>query len=258
MAPSMTARHRLEAAGSPGPREPLDSHRIALHLSPATDTACSTTGYRAIRVRGDIDIVAANTWDGFDAKSGYASLEVLLSPGLLAGVAQEAGLPAHFAQLQTAHLLRDARLQSLLFALDADLRSASPYGDLFRESLELSLATALLLRGPAHAPEAPSPVSTHALERVAEYIAANLDKTLTLARLASIAGVSRSSLQRAFKRWCGLAVHQYVVHRRVERAQALILQGRESMSDIAAMAGFAHQSHMARWMRRIQQQAPAG
>jgi AraC family transcriptional regulator len=46
-------------------------------------------------------------------------------------------------------------------------------------------------------------------------------------------------------------VHQYVVQRRVERAKTLMLQDELSMAEIAQTVGFAHQSHMARHMRRV-------
>jgi AraC family transcriptional regulator len=39
--------------------------------------------------------------------------------------------------------------------------------------------------------------------------------------------------------------------RRVEKARSLLLRGTSAASEVAFAAGFAHQSHMARWMRRI-------
>jgi AraC family transcriptional regulator len=47
-----------------------------------------------------------------------------------------------------------------------------------------------------------------------------------------------------------MTVHRYVVRRRVERARTLLLQGELKASEVALASGFAHQSHMARWMRR--------
>jgi AraC family transcriptional regulator len=49
----------------------------------------------------------------------------------------------------------------------------------------------------------------------------------------------------------GLAVHQYVIQRRVELAKTLLLQKQKSITEIALEAGFAHQSHLARHMRRM-------
>jgi AraC family transcriptional regulator len=48
-----------------------------------------------------------------------------------------------------------------------------------------------------------------------------------------------------------MPVHQYVIQRRVERAKTLLMQKGLSMAEIALAAGFAHQSHMARHMRRV-------
>lgn len=207
-----------------------------------------TTGYRAVRTRGDIDIVAAHAVDGFEACAGYSSLEVLVAPGLLQRAADEFGLPPARARLSTACLLRDERLQGLLMALEADLRAGSPGAELFRDSVGASLAAALLLPG---RPSAQDCTPAHAMQRVVDYIEAHLDQALTLERLAAVAGVGPSSLQRAFKRWQGLAVHQYVVQRRVARARALIAEGQAPLAQVALMAGFAHQSHMARWLRRL-------
>jgi AraC family transcriptional regulator len=49
----------------------------------------------------------------------------------------------------------------------------------------------------------------------------------------------------------GQSVHAYVMERRVERARALLLEHRMSISEVALETGFAHQSHLARWMRRL-------
>ena len=49
----------------------------------------------------------------------------------------------------------------------------------------------------------------------------------------------------------GVAVHQYIIQRRVELATTLLLQEEKSITEIALEAGFAHQSHLARHMRRM-------
>jgi len=54
-----------------------------------------------------------------------------------------------------------------------------------------------------------------------------------------------------------LPIHAYVVERRVERARGLIAAGELPLAEIALAAGFVHQSHMARWMRRLLGTTPA-
>jgi AraC family transcriptional regulator len=76
-------------------------------------------------------------------------------------------------------------------------------------------------------------------------------------RLARIAGTSASHFKVLFRRSTGLAVHQFVVQRRVERAQVLLERGDLPVSQVALETGFAHQSHLARWMRRLLGATPA-
>lgn len=72
-----------------------------------------------------------------------------------------------------------------------------------------------------------------------------------LERLARVARMSASYLKTLFRRATGMPLHRYVVQRRVERARTLLERGDLPTSQIALEAGFAHQSHLARWMRRL-------
>ena len=80
---------------------------------------------------------------------------------------------------------------------------------------------------------------------------AHLRDDLVLGRLARLAGFSASHFSVLFKRAAGLPVHEYVIQRRVERARTLLLRGDLPASQVALETGFAHQSHMARCMRRL-------
>ena len=94
-------------------------------------------------------------------------------------------------------------------------------------------------------------LSPRALKRVTEHIEAHVNQRLALAELAKVAGVSASHFKALFKRSTGLPVHQYVIRRRVERARLLLLEQPITIADVAAQTGFANQSHLARWMRRV-------
>jgi AraC family transcriptional regulator len=47
----------------------------------------------------------------------------------------------------------------------------------------------------------------------------------------------------------GVTPHRYVVHLRLQRE--LVRAGRSGLAEIAACTGFADQSHLSRWVRRI-------
>jgi AraC family transcriptional regulator len=89
------------------------------------------------------------------------------------------------------------------------------------------------------------------LRRVIEYVDAHLDQDLTLAELAAVAEFSPSHFKALFKEAAGVPVHRFVLERRIERARLRLLDGRPSITAIALETGFAHPSHMARWMRRL-------
>jgi AraC family transcriptional regulator len=173
-----------------------------------------------------------------------------LSPALLRRAAEDMGLDPDRAGLEPRHQFRDPQIEHIAWALDAERRAGYPSGLLYTESLGLALAVHLLGRylTPLRLPRG---LSKPQLRRVTAYIEDYLDQNLSLARLAAVAGVSASHLKTLFKRSTGLPVHTYVVQRRVERAKALLVRGELPASQVALAAGFAHQSHMARCMRRV-------
>ena len=95
------------------------------------------------------------------------------------------------------------------------------------------------------------------LTRVREHIETNLDQPLGIDELSRIAGASSAHLRKWFKAATGLTIHRFILHRRIERARVLLSNTRLAISEIAATAGFAHQSHLTQWMRRELGTTPA-
>lgn len=95
-------------------------------------------------------------------------------------------------------------------------------------------------------------------KRVRLYIEANLEQRLANDLLARVAYVSRAHFCRSFKRTFGVTVQQYVVQRRIERAQRLMLTTSASLTEIAAMCGMSDHSHLARVFRRAVNESPSG
>jgi AraC-like DNA-binding protein len=97
----------------------------------------------------------------------------------------------------------------------------------------------------------PRPVSDPApdIRRARERIDADPSAPLTLTDLASDVGVSKFQLIRGFAREHGLSPHAYIVQRRLARARELIRTGRP-LVEVALLAGFCDQSHLARCFTR--------
>jgi AraC family transcriptional regulator len=82
-------------------------------------------------------------------------------------------------------------------------------------------------------------------------IVAHLDESIEVAALAAIAGRSPFHFIRVFTRSVGVTPHRYVVRLRLQRAIELVRDGQSGLAEIAAATGFADQSHLSRWVRRV-------
>ena len=75
------------------------------------------------------------------------------------------------------------------------------------------------------------------------FIDQHLGEGLTLPSIAQALAVSPYHFAHVFKRATGVAPHQYVIRRRVERAQHLLGSTTLPIADVALAVGFASQSH---------------
>ena len=190
----------------------------------------------------------------WETQGTVTSLFFRVPAALLEKVAGEADSGTAGAEIGARFLTRDPQIEHIGWALKAEIEAGSPNGGLFLDSLGTALASHLLVRyGPGSAQPRlvkggmPGPT----LRRLLAYIEDNLDGALTLGNLAGVAGLSASHLKALFRQSMGVPVHQYVVRRRVERATTLLRGGNLSSSEVALASGFAHQSHLARQMRRL-------
>ncbi|MGA7927351.1 MAG: helix-turn-helix transcriptional regulator [Candidatus Sulfotelmatobacter sp.] len=69
--------------------------------------------------------------------------------------------------------------------------------------------------------------------------------------MASEAGLSTSHFIWSFRESAGKTPYQFLLDRRVQRAQTLIRDSRASLAAVARSTGFADQHHLARVFRRI-------
>jgi transcriptional regulator GlxA family with amidase domain len=87
------------------------------------------------------------------------------------------------------------------------------------------------------------------LQRIHDYVEANLELKLELSDLAAIANLSRCHFTYAFKQSVGCTPHRFVMSRRLERARQLLLETHRPTVEIALATGFADQSHFCRCFR---------
>jgi len=229
-------------------------HCLKIHAGEPVRGAC--LHHRFVVTRGDVDILPAGTSDTWREEDASTSVLLRLSPALLRRAAEDRGHDPDRVALEPRFQVRDVSIEHIAWALDAERRADYPSGTLYVESLGLALAAHLLGRYEPP-PRVERGLSKRQARRVVSYIDAHLGEELSLVTLAEVAEVSPSHFKTLFRRSLGMPAHQYVIRRRVERAQALLARGDRSIAQVALESGFAHQSHLARCMRRVLGVTPA-
>jgi AraC family transcriptional regulator len=249
---------------SPGLIEmaPLPYALVCIHVGRSTRAVCRRDGrsYRGLEVHGAVEIIPAGMPSAWEIKDDGTTLILRVPPALLELAAAESGLDPARIEIVSRFQMRDPQIEHIGWAVKAEIESGCPGGRLFLDSLGVALAARLLHHHSSRStpvPELKSGMSPLKLKRLLAHIEDHLDQDLSLADIAQVAGLSASHLKTVFRQATGLPVHQYVLRRRVERAQALVRAGKLPINEIALATGFAHQSHLARHMRRLLGITPA-
>jgi AraC family transcriptional regulator len=88
------------------------------------------------------------------------------------------------------------------------------------------------------------------------HIDANLNTPLQCETLARLTGLSVSHFARTFKFTFGFSPHAFLVRRRIERAQGLMLKSAFPLAQIASDCGFCDQAHFSRQFLQFTGESP--
>ncbi len=208
---------------------------------------------RAITRHGSITIIPALQASSWEIEGSGRLLYFFLPPALLQRVAEdELGL-AHDAGLVIDRLgIHDSQLGALAeqFAgeLDQGVAGWSIYAEAITTQMAVLLARHHVGRGSARVPGGMSP---NAGRRVLDYIDANLDRDISLADLARVAGLASSHFSHSFRATFACAPYQYVLRQRAHRARQLLETNRMPLAEVALAAGFANQAHLTTLFKRV-------
>jgi AraC family transcriptional regulator len=236
----------------------LPYHRLVLVARPPDELDLRYDGVRRHNPPppGSITLVPAGCPVWARSSGHKDELHIFLEAELVARVAAEA-FDLDPARLTVPPLdgLHLPHLRAAMGAVDAELTAGGAGGPLAAESLANLLAVHLIRH--VLAPGQPTHRRDGALSRaklcaVIEYVEEHLDASLTLEQMAAVAHLSAYHFARQFKVATGQPPHQYVIARRVERAEHLLQQDRDlSLAEIAACAGFSDQSHFSHHFKRL-------
>jgi AraC family transcriptional regulator len=240
-------------------RHRLRRHTVALHLEGANTRATlrydGGTSVATGSTLGQVMLIPADHqldgWSDYPVKIRHMLL--LLDPDMIGAGAQEDG---RLDRLELSYRvdLADGVVANRMRALQVEFDNPGLMGRLYVESLSNEIVIRVVraqVGSTGSSALARGGLAPRRLRMVQDYIEVNLADEITLADLASIAGVSTTHFCRAFHKSTGIASHQYMIRRRVERAKELLAEGNLPIAQIALAVGFGNQSHMTTHFRRV-------
>jgi AraC family transcriptional regulator len=252
--PGVQALRFLIAPSSEIVKPPLPFHALVLITSPPKKLELEFANVKCLQPPppGSIVCVPAEVSIRWRWTGPKDSFHLYLDPRAISRVAEESfDLSLELPPLDVLNL---PDLRATMLALDAELTRGLRSCRILVESLITILAVQLIrhLSKPPPLRQSNAALPRRKLDAVINYIMANLDAGLTLAQMAAVTYLSPYHFARQFKSATGLPPHQYVVARRVERAQHLLREDREfTLADVALRAGFSDQSQLCAHFKRI-------
>jgi len=176
-----------------------------------------------------------------------------------------AGQPVESEQAPAAEAA-DPVMRRLSDALAATEAAHDAHSAIMADALRLAILTRTFSRHASGAPAALDPadhvhaegtcrtvrsLQTWRLKRVLEYVDKNLAAKITLQDMATVAGLSRMHFAAQFRAAVGDRPHEYLLRRRIERAQELLKQAEVALVDIALTVGFQTQAHFTTVFKRF-------
>lgn len=200
-----------------------------------------------------LDVALAVTAEGDGLEDSSTSFKVSAKPlGHACG-----GAEAMVAKSE------DPVMQRLSDALAAAEASHDPNSAICADALRLAILTRQFSRQTGAGPMAEASCGRNVrslqkwrLKRVVQYVDENLTEKITLQDLATVAGLSRMHFAAQFRAAMGMRPHEYLLKRRIERAEELLKQAEVPLVEIALTVGFQTQAHFTTVFKRFAGDTP--
>ena len=208
---------------------------------------------------GVVIIIPEGSSSRWDIPKPVDVVQLYLPHTMLERVAREADTATPTDLLErTAH--PDPITSRLLLTAADAMEGNGALDTLFRHQLIDLLTTRLLAAhtgSPATIQPAMGGLSPKVLLRAIERLRSDSDADVSLAALASDAGLSRFHFCRAFKESTGLSPHAWLRQHRLEQAMNMLRDTDASVVSVAAALGYASQTAFAAAFRKLTGETPS-
>lgn len=233
-------------------------HHICFHLVPSAHIDCRIADRMLSHrpSRGCLAICPSGADYAAEGDGSTETIIVAVDPRQFAlAAADSSALDAELAERLSSY---DQALFDLARRLAGECAAGYPSGPLFWNDLASGFINGLLVRHTSKFKGLPpGRLDKRVFGRLRDYVLSHIDERIETAALAKVAGRSPFHFTRIFARSVGMTPYRYVVHLRLQRACELMRKRRHRLADIAVATGFADQSHLSRWVRRVHGVSPS-
>ncbi|WP_342364007.1 AraC family transcriptional regulator [Terrarubrum flagellatum] len=260
---AITRGSLIHSIRGPGSQKFLaKEHSAGIVLAPARKLRASLGSDRIEEFDAPVGCIVVNP-SGVDSSLAWTATRenavISISPEALSELAAHEFDLADVEFEPPAFGTVDLRALNIARLVTSELTGETAPNELYLDSL-LTLFGVHLLRtytSRKRRPESPkgglSPDSTR---RVREYLDENFTRKILVAELASVAGVSPNHFIVRFARTFGMPPHRYLISLRLDFAEKLLADGEIAIIDVACLAGFSDQSHLAAVMKKHRGKTP--
>lgn len=238
-------------------------HCIAMNLK-CTSLTFSHAGKTLVRGRvtaGALQITAPDVRCSAVFESPGDVLHLFVSPQVLGECFEDTFGRAHAGDIRIddPRLVRDPALERLGQALAVSQSDDAALGKVFTDSVSLAIVSRVIARHftvTERQTREPSALPSWRLSRAIEYIDAHLAESIGLADIATSTGLTRMHFASQFRRATGMRPHEYLLRRRIDHAQRLLLESKHNVLDVALSCGFRSQAHFTTVFKRLVGETP--
>jgi AraC family transcriptional regulator len=197
-------------------------------------------------------------WTSFVSSHRFSHLDVHLHKDrLLRLLSPSVGSSAAMAALRRPVEIQDiGAIETLAGLLAEELASPSKHAA-YAESLAGSILTGLLDLPGEESRQANGRLTQAQMNKLTARVNASSDYRLSVAEMAETLGLSESWFAHVFKQTTGRTPLQWLIARRIELAQKLLIESDLTVAGIAAQLGFTDQAHLTKVFRQMAGETPA-
>lgn len=231
------------------PDDPLPSYNLQMNMGSEIFAGVDLgAGKHEMKMqRGGFVVSPPDTPTTYEVYNQHRIMCLGIPPSYFTNAAEDLGIDVNAFDAMLTDTHKDPIVRQIVKECWGETNNEGIRGALFVDANLMTLSTRLLtlaLGKNRKPPKTNEQLGDAQFDRVCQYVDSNIDTSLRMKTLASLTGLTEHGFSRAFKARTDQSPYQWVIERRLARAEQLLRHSRMSLAEIAYAVGFSSQSHM--------------